>query len=64
MNKDIQSITVLVEQSKNMSDEEKNSMLLLLKKANKELELTAFKLERTEKVKYTTGILLEETIEE
>ena len=32
--------------------------------ANKELEITSFKLERTEKVKKTTAILLEETIEE
>jgi signal transduction histidine kinase len=35
-----------------------------LKDADKELEITAFKLDRTEKVKRTTAILLEETIEE
>ena len=41
-------------------------MLLLktVKDADKELEITAFKLDRTEKVKRTTAILLEETIEE
>jgi signal transduction histidine kinase len=64
MNKDIQSITELIEQSKNVGEEEKKAMLQFLKAANKELELIQFKLERTEKVKYTTGILLEETIEE
>ena len=64
MNKDIQSISELIEQSKNINEEEKKAMSQFLKAANKELELIQFKLERTEKVKYTTGILLEETIEE
>ncbi len=35
-----------------------------IKSVEKELTITAFKLERTEKVKKTTSILLEETIEE
>ena len=35
-----------------------------VKSVEKELTITSFKLERTEKVKRTTGILLEETIEE
>ena len=35
-----------------------------MKAADRELEITAFKLDRTEKVKRTTGILLEETIAE
>jgi signal transduction histidine kinase len=64
MNKDIQLISELIEQSKNINEEEKKALSQFLKAANKELELIQFKLERTEKVKYTTGILLEETIEE
>jgi len=39
-------------------------MLDALKKANKDLVIAEFKLERTNKVKRTTGILLEETIQE
>ena len=35
-----------------------------MKDANKDLEMTSFKLERTEKVKHTTAVLLEETIAE
>ncbi len=47
-----------------MSAEQKSTILKSLKDADKELEITAFKLDRTEKVKRTTAILLEETIEE
>ena len=49
---------------KTISAEEKNAFSKALKDADKELEIAAFKLERTEKVKRTTAILLEETIEE
>jgi len=64
MNQHLQNILNTIEQDKNLSQEEKNAILKSLKDADKELEITAFKLDRTEKVKRTTAILLEETIEE
>ncbi len=64
MNKNLQSIQDLIFQSDNLNDENKDLILKALKDANKELEIIAFKFERTEKVKRTTAILLEETIEE
>jgi signal transduction histidine kinase len=43
---------------------EKQALLKLLADADKQWTITDFKLDRTEKVKKTTAILLEETIEE
>ncbi|RZK10323.1 MAG: GHKL domain-containing protein, partial [Flavobacterium sp.] len=63
-NQHLQTILEFIQQSEHLSDEEKTAALKSLKDANKELEITAFKLDRTEKVKRTTAILLEETIEE
>ena len=64
MNKDLQSILDFIQQSAHLNDEEKKRHSKSLKDADKELEITSFKLDRTEKVKRTTAILLEETIEE
>src|SRR5450432_3740093 len=64
MNNDLQNILNIIQRSEHFSDEEKNNILKSLKEADKEFEITAFKLDRTEKVKRTTAILLEETIEE
>jgi hypothetical protein len=64
MNQNLQKILHVIQQNEKLSEDEKNSLLKSLKDADKELEITAFKLERTEKVKKTTAILLEETIEE
>ncbi|MDZ7763835.1 MAG: hypothetical protein U5K00_05345 [Melioribacteraceae bacterium] len=64
MNQKLQNILNLIERNNNLSSDEKQSALNDLKDVNKELEITSFKLERTEKVKKTTAILLEETIEE
>lgn len=64
MNKSLQFILDIVQQSDSFGEERKSSVIKALKDADKELEITAFKLERTEKVKKTTAILLEETIEE
>ena len=64
MNQHLQHILNFIQQNENLSDEEKNTLSKSLKDADKELEITAFKLDRTEKVKRTTAILLEETIEE
>ena len=64
MNQHFQIILNSIQQSEHLSAEEKNSIIKSLKDANKELEITSFKLDNTEKVKRTTAILLEETIEE
>jgi signal transduction histidine kinase len=64
MNQRIENILHLIEQAENLSSEQRNEIITALKDTNKELEITAFKLDRTEKVKRTTAILLEETIEE
>ena len=64
MNLHLQSISNFIQQNESLSAEQKTSIIKSLKDADKELEITAFKLDRTEKVKRTTAILLEETIEE
>ena len=64
MNQHLQGILDIIQQDKSLTVEEKNAIAKSLKDADKELEITAFKLDRTEKVKRTTAILLEETIEE
>jgi two-component system, NtrC family, sensor kinase len=64
VNQHLQSILDLIQQSDSLTADQKNAIAKSLKDANKELEITAFKLDRTEKVKRTTAILLEETIGE
>jgi signal transduction histidine kinase len=64
MNQHLQNIWSLVQQNAELSDEQKNALFDSLKNVNKEMEIISFKLDRTEKVKRTTAILLEETIEE
>lgn len=64
MNQHLQNIQSIIEQTENLSSEKKDLLLQSLKEANKELEIANFKLDRTEKVKRTTAILLEETIQE
>ncbi|MBL7762331.1 MAG: hypothetical protein JNL23_02780, partial [Chitinophagaceae bacterium] len=54
----------ILQQHDKLTSEQKEQLLKSLKDADKELEITAFKLDRTEKVKRTTAILLEETIQE
>jgi len=53
-----------IQQNENISAEEKSMLAKEVKKVGSDLEIAEFKLERTEKVKRTTAILLEETIEE
>jgi signal transduction histidine kinase len=48
----------------NFLEDDRAYILKLLNEADKKLAISEFKLERTEKVKRTTAILLEETIEE
>ncbi|MDX1408258.1 MAG: ATP-binding protein, partial [Saprospiraceae bacterium] len=64
MNSNLQSVLDILQQSHTLSDEVKSAIEKAVKAADKELEITSFKLDRTEKVKRTTAILLEETIQE
>jgi len=64
MNQHLQSILHFIQQDEHLTAEQKDTIIKSLKAADKEMEITAFKLDRTEKVKRTTAILLEETIEE
>lgn len=63
MTPQLQTILHLVQQSQ-LSDADKATIEKAVKEADKALEITNFKLDRTEKVKRTTAILLEETIQE
>ncbi|ULQ50919.1 sensor histidine kinase [Flavihumibacter fluvii] len=63
----VQQLQHLIEIIKNhvqLSEPEKVSMITQLKEVDKIITIAEFKLDRTEKVKRTTAILLEETIEE
>ena len=64
MNQHLENLLQLINQGQEMSTEQKLEMEKLLNSANKDMEIALFKLDRTEKVKRTTAILLEETIEE
>lgn len=64
MTQSLQNILNLAEQSDALSPEQKKAIADWIKEADKIITITEFKLERTEKVKKTTAILLEETIEE
>ena len=64
MNKRLQAILNLIQQSESLTPEEKKSLADAVNESDKEITITEFKLERTEKVKRTTAILLEETIAE
>ena len=64
MNRKLQQLSDMIQASSQLSDEEKTAVEKKLKEVDKEIEITSFKLDRTEKVKRTTAILLEETIEE
>lgn len=64
MDKNLQIINDFIQQDPNMSAEDRESALKALKAVDRELQILSFKLDRTEKVKRTTAILLEETIEE
>jgi signal transduction histidine kinase len=64
MNSDLQSIVDLLEEEPSIAPERTEAILNAIKSVDKKLTIVEFKLERTEKVKRTTSILLEETIEE
>jgi signal transduction histidine kinase len=64
MNQHIQSILNLIQQTESIDDLVKKDITAAVKELDRSLTITEFKLDRTEKVKRTTAILLEETIEE
>ena len=64
MNHHLQTLLNLLQQSESLKPEEKKSIADTVKEIDKEITITEFKLDRTEKVKKTTTILLEETITE
>jgi signal transduction histidine kinase len=64
MNQRLQNILTIIQQDGNLTPVQQSAIVQSLKDVDKELEITAFKLDSTEKVKRTTAILLEETIEE
>lgn len=64
MNQQLQAIQELIEQHLQLKPDEKESVINAIKDADKQFNIVEFKLDRTEKVKRTTSILLEETIEE
>ncbi len=64
MNEHLQTLFDSIQDNNGLSSEQKETLVQSLKAVNRELEIVSFKLERTEKVKRTTAILLEETIAE
>jgi signal transduction histidine kinase len=64
MNQKIHDIVIIIEQDNSLMPAQKDAIIGAMKQVDKELEVLAFKLDRTEKVKRTTAILLEETIQE
>ena len=64
MNAHLQNILNMLQQIEKISDVQMDDITKSLKDVDKELAILVFKLDRTEKVKRTTAILLEETIEE
>lgn len=64
MNQHLEKILACIESLESITEDQRTTLAKALKDADTELSITAFKLERTEKVKRTTAILLEETIQE
>src|SRR5687768_440788 len=64
MKQNLKVIQDLLQQNNKLTEQDKEVLLKALTDADKQWNITEFKLERTEKVKKTTAILLEETIEE
>ena len=64
MNEHLQQIIEFLGTRKDLSDEKKSKLIKSVKSVDNDLTVISFKLDRTEKVKRTTSILLEETIEE
>ena len=63
MNQYLKTIQDLIQKT-NLAGQDREALLKAITDADKQWTITEFKLDRTEKVKKTTAILLEETIEE
>lgn len=64
MNTHLEQILDILQRIEHIPAPQQAAITQLLKDADKAMAITEFKLDRTEKVKRTTAILLEETIEE
>ena len=64
MTEHLKKIVTLLENSSGVSDEFQNDIKDAVKAADHDLTVAEFKLERTEKIKRTTAVFLDETIEE
>jgi len=64
MNQQLQTIQEYILQNEQINQTVKDALLKSIQEVNKQLTIVEFKLDRTEKVKRTTAILLKETIEE
>jgi two-component system, NtrC family, sensor kinase len=64
MEQNLQNILEILQNHPRLSADEKTTLMAYLKEVDKKITIVEFKLDRTEKVKRTTAILLEETIEE
>jgi signal transduction histidine kinase len=64
MNENLKKIQDLFQKKTDLNEQDKETLIKAIADADKQWAITEFKLERTEKVKRTTAILLEETIEE
>jgi hypothetical protein len=64
MNAHLKAIHDAILQNEKIDPEEKKNLLHAIADAGNHWDITEFKLDRTEKVKKTTSIILEETIEE
>lgn len=60
----LKTIHDLVQQNASLTEDEKSMLMKAIADADKQWSIVEFKLDRTEKVKRTTSILLEETIAE
>jgi phosphoglycerate-specific signal transduction histidine kinase len=64
MNNNLENIKKAIQHSDKYNESEKESLFNSLKLLEKEITILEFKLERTENIKRTTSVLLEETIAE
>ena len=64
MNPSHQALLDYFEKAAHLTEDERAALIKAVKEADRALTIAEFKLDRTEKVKRTTAILLEETIEE
>ena len=64
MSPQFQTISDLIKNSSGISDAEKESLLKIIKEADKNLSMIQFKLERIEKDRNTLSIMLQESIED